>query len=95
VSFVTDARIDDDIVLGASSFYTANIPILAAAALRYRRDSIFRIVDGQDVRTTGDANKWEHHTQWRTPVLLLLLAGTQFKELIHTVSSYKYFTFAS
>jgi hypothetical protein len=33
---VTGHRIDD-IVLGASSFYTANRPILAVAALRHRR----------------------------------------------------------
>jgi hypothetical protein len=40
--------IDDyNVVLGASSFYTANRPILAAAARRYRRDSIFRGVDGK------------------------------------------------
>jgi hypothetical protein len=43
-------------MLGASSFYTANRPILAAD-LRFRRDSIFRFVNGQDVRTTDDADK--------------------------------------
>jgi hypothetical protein len=52
----------DDTVLGASSFHTANRPILVAAAVWYRRGSIFRDVNGQNVRTTGDANKWEHHT---------------------------------
>jgi hypothetical protein len=58
---VTDPMIINDFVLGASSFYTANRPILSTAALRYRRGSIVRDVNGQDVRTTGDANKLEHH----------------------------------
>jgi hypothetical protein len=39
----------DIIVLGVSSFYTASRPILASAALRYRRGCIFRGADGQDV----------------------------------------------
>jgi hypothetical protein len=34
---VTGPSIGDDIVLGVSSFYTANRPILAVAALRYRK----------------------------------------------------------
>jgi hypothetical protein len=61
---VTDPMIVDDFVLGASSFYTANRPILAAAALRYRRDPIFRGVDGQDVRTTGDAPRVMENTSF-------------------------------
>jgi hypothetical protein len=38
LQLVTDQGFDDDIVCGASSFYTGNRPILAAVALRCRTE---------------------------------------------------------